>query len=56
MKRPAVYIMASHRNGTPYTGGTSNLAQRVDQHREGLAPGFTSRYGMQDARLVRVAR
>jgi len=45
MKRPAVYIMGSRRNGTLYTGVTSNLVQRVHQHREELAPGFTSRYG-----------
>jgi putative endonuclease len=43
--RPAVYIMANKRNGTLYTGVTSNLVHRVHQHREGLAPGFTSRYG-----------
>ena len=45
MKQPAVYIMASRRNGTLYTGVTSNLVQRVHQHREGLVPGFTARYG-----------
>ena len=44
MKRPAVYIVASGRNGTLYTGVTSNLPQRVWQHREGLADGFTRRY------------
>jgi putative endonuclease len=40
---PAVYIMANRRNGTLYTGVTSNLPQRVWQHREGLG-GFSSRY------------
>ena len=45
MREPAVYIVASGRNGTLYTGVTSNLSQRVFQHREGLAPGFTARYG-----------
>ncbi len=44
-RRPAVYIMASTRNGTLYTGVTSSLVQRVYQHREGLLPGFTTRYG-----------
>ncbi|HYB54921.1 MAG TPA: GIY-YIG nuclease family protein [Alphaproteobacteria bacterium] len=44
MKQPAVYIMASRRNGTLYTGVTSNLVQRAYQHREGLIAGFTSRY------------
>ncbi|SBV32503.1 Excinuclease ABC, C subunit domain protein [uncultured Sphingopyxis sp.] len=40
---PAVYIMANKRNGTLYTGMTSNLVQRVWQHREGLG-GFSRRY------------
>jgi len=44
-KRPCVYIMASGRNGTLYTGVTTNLPQRAYQHREGLVPGFTARYG-----------
>jgi len=43
--RPAIYIMASKRNGTLYTGVTSNLPQRVWQHREGVVKGFTDRYG-----------
>jgi predicted GIY-YIG superfamily endonuclease len=38
-------MMASKRNGTLYTGVTSNLSQRAFQHREGLTPGFTTRYG-----------
>jgi predicted GIY-YIG superfamily endonuclease len=37
--------MASKRNGTIYTGVTSNLPQRAFSHREGLLPGFTRRYG-----------
>jgi putative endonuclease len=45
VKRPAVYIMASGRNGTLYTGVTSNIGQRAWQHREGVADGFTKRYG-----------
>ena len=45
MKQPAVYIMASRRNGTLYTGVTSNLVQRSWQHRKGLIKGFTQRYG-----------
>ena len=44
MKLPAVYIMASQRNGTLYTGVTSDLAKRAWQHRDGLLPGFTTRY------------
>lgn len=37
--------MASRRNGTLYTGVTSNLVNRAYQHREGAVPGFTARYG-----------
>lgn len=44
MKQPAVYIMASSRNGTIYTGVTSDLAGRVWQHKNGNT-GFTARYG-----------
>ena len=44
MKQPAVYIMASRQNGTLYTGVTSNLPQRVWQHRAGVLGGFTKRY------------
>jgi predicted GIY-YIG superfamily endonuclease len=36
--------MASGRNGTLYTGVTSDLSQRAHQHGEGLTDGFTRRY------------
>lgn len=39
-----VYILASQRNGTLYTGHTDNLPERVWQHRAELKEGFTSRY------------
>ncbi|MGH6853224.1 MAG: GIY-YIG nuclease family protein [Methylocella sp.] len=45
MRAPCIYIMASRREGTLYTGVTSNLARRAYEHREGLTPGFTSKYG-----------
>ena len=45
MKQPAVYIMTNKRNGTLYTGVTSDLVGRVWQHREGVLAGFTRRYG-----------
>ena len=45
-----VYILASKRNGTLYVGVTSDLRRRLLEHRRGLVPGFTSRYGVK--RLV----
>ncbi|HEY5796255.1 MAG TPA: GIY-YIG nuclease family protein [Bosea sp. (in: a-proteobacteria)] len=45
MREPVVYIMASGRNGTLYVGVTSNIRERAWQHRGGLVPGFTKRYG-----------
>ena len=46
----AVYIMTNGPYGTLYVGVTSNLYQRVRQHREGTFGGFTSKYGLK--RLV----
>ncbi len=45
-----VYILASRRNGTLYTGMTSNLVKRAWQHRNGEMDGFTKKYGVK--RLV----
>jgi putative endonuclease len=44
MKAGFVYIVASRKNGTIYTGVTSDLAKRVYEHREGLVRGFTKQY------------
>ena len=41
-----VYILASRRNGTLYTGMTDDLARRVWEHRTGAVPGFTKKYGV----------
>lgn len=50
MKQPAVYLMASGRRGTLYVGVTTDLIQRVWQHREGTLGGFTALHGVK--RLV----
>ena len=42
---PAVYIVASQRNGTLYTGVTSNLPGRIWQHKTGSFEGFSQRHG-----------
>ncbi len=49
-RQPCVYILASGKHGTLYIGVTSNLLGRLQQHREGLIKGFTSRYDV--VRLV----
>ena len=41
-----VYIVASRRNGTLYTGMTDNLLQRIWQHKNDVFPGFTKQYGV----------
>lgn len=41
-----VYILASKRNGTLYTGVTSDLVKRVWQHKSDMVEGFTSSYNI----------
>lgn len=41
-----VYVLASRPRGTLYVDVTSDLVRRVYEHREGLAEGFTKRYGV----------
>ena len=45
MKQPAIYIVTNKRNGTLYTGVTSNLPQRIAQHKEGSIDGFSKEHG-----------
>ena len=47
MKQPAVYILASNRNGTLYTGVTSNLIQRIWQHKQKQIKGFAQKYDVE---------
>jgi putative endonuclease len=44
MKLPCVYLLASKRNGTLYVGVTSNLIQRIWQHKNDQVEGFTRKY------------
>ena len=46
MKQPAIYILASQRNGTLYIGVTSNLRERIAQHKQGLVDGFTKTHSV----------
>ena len=43
-----IYIMASCKNGTLYIGVTSNLQERVHQHKQGLLDGFTKKYNVKN--------
>ncbi len=45
-RQPCVYLLASKRNGTLYTGVTSNLLKRVWEHKNNLVEGFTSKYAV----------
>jgi putative endonuclease len=45
-----VYMLASRHHGPLYVGVTNDLARCVWEHREGLADGFTKKYGVK--RLV----
>jgi putative endonuclease len=46
MKKPFIYILASKKNGTIYTGVTSNLIKRIYEHKAGLLEGFTKKYNV----------
>jgi putative endonuclease len=45
-RQPAVYILASKRNGTLYIGVTSDLPKRAWEHKKELVDGFTKKYGV----------
>lgn len=45
-KHPAVYILTNRRNGTLYIGVTSNLPQRLQEHKDRTVEGFTKKYGL----------
>ncbi len=45
-KISCVYVMTNKRNGTLYTGVTSNLIKRVHEHKSAKIKGFTQQYGL----------
>ena len=45
-----VYILASHKNGTLYTGVTNNIARRASEHKESAGSNFTASHNVR--RLV----
>ena len=47
-KQPAVYILASKRNGTLDVGVTSDLVKRVWEHKNNMVEGFTKQYNVHE--------
>ena len=45
MKQGFVYILFNKRNGTLYTGVTSDLIKRIDEHKNKVVSGFSKKYG-----------
>lgn len=45
-KIPCVYLLASEKNGTLYTGVTSNLMKRIYEHKHNLVAGFSKKYAV----------
>ena len=48
MKNYYVYILSSKRNGTLYIGVTSDIVNRVYEHKNGMVEGFTKKYNIHD--------
>jgi putative endonuclease len=46
MKQGFVYILANRKNGTLYTGVTSDLVRRVFEHQSDIIKGFTKKHGV----------
>ena len=41
-----VYIITNKRNGTLYTGVTTDLKKRIWEHKEGIFDGFSKKHGL----------
>jgi len=46
MKDPYVYILASKKDGALYIGVTSNLIERIWQHKNSVISGHTKKYNI----------
>ena len=46
MKQGYIYILTSNTNTTLYVGVTSNLSQRIYQHKNKLVDGFSKKYNL----------
>jgi putative endonuclease len=46
LKHPCVYIIANQPRGTLYVGVTSNLIQRIWQHKNHVVKGFSNEHGL----------
>tara|TARA_R110002153_G_scaffold166870_1_gene319434 strand:+ start:10976 stop:11266 length:291 start_codon:yes stop_codon:yes gene_type:complete len=46
MKQPCIYILTNDNNSTLYIGVTSNLVQRIYQHKNKQVKGFSFKYNL----------
>ena len=46
IKIPCIYILSNKKNGALYVGVTSNLQQRIWQHKQNIVHGFTQKYNI----------
>ena len=46
MRQPCIYIITNQHNTTLYIGVTSNLVQRIYQHKNKLVNGFSAKYNL----------
>lgn len=44
--KPCIYVLTNDNHSVLYTGVTSDLSQRILQHRDGVGNAFTHRYNL----------